>query len=148
MFCNLVSHLAVLENWFPKRGDGPPIRSSNTNRSWETGRDKLRLAGERRLEREKGFGCGLRCSWESLPESQEISLLSFCFPLAFDVSANVMLRLWVALTSNAGRITCCVTHSLIDCTLRLVKSAGKKIYEVHIYCMPLRLTIRTAMDIV
>lgn len=122
MFCNLVSHLAVLENWFPKRGDGPPIRSSNTNRSWETGKDTLRLAAERRLEKEKGFGNGLRCGWESHSKS----LLSLCCPLVFDVRTNVMLRLRVALTSKAWRITQCVSDSLKYSTLRLVKSAGKK----------------------
>ena len=98
MFCNLVSHLAVLENWFPKRGDGPPIRSSNTNRSWDTGEYKLRLAAEtgggRRL-----FQHGLRCGWDSLPNSQEISLQRLCFLLPFDGEANVMSHLWVALTS-------------------------------------------------
>lgn len=86
-------------------------------------RHTLRLAAERRLEEEKGFGCGLRCGWESLPESQEISPPSPCFPLVFEVSANVMLSLWVALTSKAWSITRYGSDSLKVSTLRLVKSA-------------------------
>lgn len=62
--CSLVSQGAVLGNWLPKRGLGPPIRSNNTNRSCgkrETGR------GER---------CRQSCSWETLLTHSEDDFLT------------------------------------------------------------------------